>query len=213
MSTCTKEQFLKDIRNHVMKVIKDDGIHRHLLFKKPNGSEYWFEIVTWPGRLCIAGDMGDHVFARLSDMFEFFRTDRTEQEPLRINLGYWSEKLQATAKDGGFRKFSKEKFEANVRRRVEEYFDEEESAEVKEAVLQEIEDDVLPEADEGAHAAYTAAMGYSHEGSRFSMHDFYESNCDEYTYHFEWCCYAIAWGIRQYDEAKNLAAIRMVSNG
>ncbi len=190
-----------------MTVLRDDGLYRHLLFKQPNSSPYWFEIITWPGRLCISGDMGDHVFTRLNDMFEFFRTERTEKEPLRINLGYWSEKLQATAKDGGFRKFSKEKFEANVRLRVDEYFSDEESDEVKKAVIEEIEQDVLPEADNGSYAAYTAAIGYSHEGSRFSMQDFYEINCEEYTYHFVWCCYAIAWGIRQYDEAKKLAAV------
>ena len=33
------------------------------------------------------------------------------------------------------------------------------------------------------------------------MSDFFmDHTCEEYTYHFVWCCYAIAWGISEYDK-------------
>lgn len=37
---------------------------------------------------------------------------------------------------------------------------------------------------------------------RFEFTDFWEMDCTEYIYHFIWCCYALAWGIQMYDEAK-----------
>lgn len=113
---CTQDRFLKDAGSHVMTVIRDDGVHRHLRFRKapPAGSEYWFDLITWPGSLCIDGDMGTYVFRRLPDMFEFFCTDREYNEKrgrkLGINAGYWGEKLQATANHGGHIEFSKSDF-------------------------------------------------------------------------------------------------------
>jgi hypothetical protein len=31
---CTEDQFLQDAGSHVMTVIRDDGVHRHLRFRK-----------------------------------------------------------------------------------------------------------------------------------------------------------------------------------
>jgi hypothetical protein len=36
----------------------------------------------------------------------------------------------------------------------------------------------------------------------FEFSDFWEHDLTEYTYHYIWCCYAIAWGIAEYDKAK-----------
>ena len=63
--SCTEERFLKDAAAHQMEVLRDDGVNRHLRFKNPESSAYWFEIITWPGTLCIDGDMGTFVFRRL----------------------------------------------------------------------------------------------------------------------------------------------------
>jgi hypothetical protein len=41
-----------------------------------------------------------------------------------------------------------------------------------------------------------------HEGLQFHFQDLWESNFERYTFHFIWCCYAIAWGIKTYDESK-----------
>ncbi len=73
-------EFLKDVSAHVMRVIRDDGAHRHLRFAAPTSSIYWFDVITYPGELVITGDCGTYVFRRLPDMFEFFRTDREYME-------------------------------------------------------------------------------------------------------------------------------------
>jgi hypothetical protein len=85
-------QFARDTANHEMTVLHKDGLYRHLRFRHPDRSEYWFELVTWPGALAISGDMGGYTFRRLDDMFAFFRQSASHG----INPHYWSEKL-----DGG----------------------------------------------------------------------------------------------------------------
>lgn len=46
---CTEQDFLKDVREHEMIVIRDDGVNRHIRFKRPQEGAYWFDIITWPG--------------------------------------------------------------------------------------------------------------------------------------------------------------------
>ena len=84
------ERFAKDVADHQMTVLMDIGVYRHLMFKKPDRSEHWFEIVTTPGMLVIRGDMETWVFSRIPDMFNFFRGKDGE-----INADYWQEKLLA----------------------------------------------------------------------------------------------------------------------
>ena len=38
------------------------------------------------------------------------------------------------------------------------------------------------------------------------FHDLWERNCKEYSHRFIWCCFALAWGIRQYDAGKSQPA-------
>lgn len=82
----TREQFLEDVKDHRLTIIKDDGLYRHLRFKQPGTSNMFFDIVTWPGYLAYTGDMGSFVFTRIEDMLGFFRSKRGE---LGINTGYW----------------------------------------------------------------------------------------------------------------------------
>lgn len=35
MSECTEERFLKDVAQHEMTVLRDDGVSRHLRFQNP----------------------------------------------------------------------------------------------------------------------------------------------------------------------------------
>lgn len=213
--SCPEDQFLKDAAQHVMTVIRDDGVHRHLRFRKapPAGSEYWFDLITWPGSLCIDGDMGTYVFRRLDDMFEFFRTDREYLEhkgrKLGINPPYWGEKLQATANHGGHKEFSEEFFKEAVKSEFDAWVESEEpSDEVKAALWEELEDRVLSCASDGDVRAIDAAIAFEpdNDGVDFEMRDFWDHRLEDYTFHFIWCCYAIAWGVKTYDEAKGGAA-------
>lgn len=96
MTSCTFERFTKDVELHQLTVLKDDGLYRHLKVAKPNSNAMHYNITTWPGYLCISGDMGCFTFYRLTDMFEFFRST-----PGSINPTYWEEKVQAGAGHSG----------------------------------------------------------------------------------------------------------------
>ncbi len=216
---CDEKQFLHDAREHQMSILMDNGLYRHLRFKRPTGSAYWFDIVTWPGRLCISGDMGTYVFNRLEDMFEFFRTDRRDwsfnPNGLSINPGYWAEKIDAVDKHGDFKVFNPETFRKEIKRWFDEWVEHRQPEdddsqekitsfnEQKQELWEELELYVLGEADDGEDAAYRAASEFSCEAAKdFRLSDFYEVDCREYTFHYLWCCYAIVWGIQQYDAKK-----------
>lgn len=217
----TEQSFLKDVAEHKMIVLRDDGIYRHLRFKKPETGCMRFDLVTWPGYLAYSGDMGCYVFSRLNDMFQFFRTDREAQDldagqTLAINLSYWSEKLQAV--DGnrhaaGAEEFSEEKFARVINEyRVQWMRDLRELGACKDDrrdLWEAVESEVInADGDSGGHRKQCAAHDFSHRvaGRDFYFRDLFEHSFTDYTFRFVWCCYALAWGIQQYDNAANLKA-------
>lgn len=210
----TEADFLKDVAAHEMEVLRDDGVYRHIRFKKPGTGCMHFDLVTWPGYLAYSGDMGCYVFSRLNDMFEFFRTDREYLQrngrQLCINLGYWSEKLQAVdggRREGSAKEFSEEKFSRAV---IEDLITwirgnayrttKDERRELWDAVMSEV---IGADGDSGGYRKQTAAHDFSHfvnkDVGSFYFQDFWEHDLTEYTFRFVWCCYALAWGIAKYD--------------
>lgn len=103
------ERFARDTAGHQMTVLHDDGLYRHLRFKAPDRSSYWFDLVTWPGSLAVRGDVDGFMFTRLPDMFEFFRGKR-------INPAYWAQKTE------GGRDSTKSYSEERFCQLVKEYF-------------------------------------------------------------------------------------------
>jgi hypothetical protein len=120
MTELNVERFLKDVEHHEMTIMLDDGVFRSIRFAKPNDSNLHFTLTTWNGYLGYTGDMGCFVFSRMSDMFEFFRP-RNPESPLRINPGYWSEKIQATDWRGGHEEYSREAFTAELEEQVQSF--------------------------------------------------------------------------------------------
>lgn len=188
-SELTAEKFLADVKNHALTIIKDEDEFRHIVLGKPGTSSYRFALTTWPGYLCISGDMGCFMFSRIPDMFEFFRDSKGE---LKINRSYWAEKVQAENRHGGVKKFSSEIFMEKVKETLDES---DLSVKERKAILDEVGYDC--EHNE-ASLAYNSIR--RHGGKLFQ--DFYEVNCEEWDFCYEWCCYAIVWGIQQYDERK-----------
>lgn len=45
-SECDEARFLRDVERHEMTTIRDDRLDRHLRFKTPGTSCYYFDIVT-----------------------------------------------------------------------------------------------------------------------------------------------------------------------
>ncbi len=204
----TQLEFMGDVQSHTMKILRDDGAYRHLLFQQPENS--WlhrFEVVTWPGALCIRGDVGTYVFSRLTDTFEFFRSPMTSGDRLYINDGYWAEKLIATDCRGrnsdGVMRFDPDEFCDAVNRRYVEHarYNMRGRPEDRRSLRQALEDDVLAYANESEAKAMRAAGEFEHDG--FRLDDFWEVNCRRYTAQFIWALYAISWAIREYDRQKS----------
>ena len=186
----TVESFLRDVVHHRMTVLLDDRLHRHLRFAQPRSGNMWFELVTWPGHLCIGGDMGTWVFSRVPDMFTFFRNDKLE-----INHSYWAEKLQCGRSEA--QEFSAEAFGDGLLDQIKNHYGLE--GEKLQAVSDAVRREVL--CHDERHDLITAAADF--EGP----HEFKFDPCElprglVWTYRFTWCLYAIVWGIQQYDEFK-----------
>lgn len=201
-------QFLKDVDRHTLHVLRDEGLYRHLRFKRAGTMCMHFDIITWPGYLCYTGDMGAFVFTRLPDMLQFFR--RADDRRYRIDFRYWAEKCEAINKGDGIKKFSHEKFAATVKRVVLDWVREQgrdvasktERRELWDAVVSDV---LQVDGDASGHAQCQAAYDFSHvvnAGHVFRFHDSWEYNFDAYTQRFLWCCHALAWGISMYDEAR-----------
>lgn len=192
------ERYREDTADHVMTVELDNGVHRSLCFANPESFHAHFRINTWPGHLCITGDMGCFVFARLKDMFQFFRGDR-------INPDYWSQKLVGEDRDG-FQCYCDKTFAAAIRSDFDQWdFDDEET---KAAAWKEIEEDLLSRAEEFQQTgeAIQAAMDFRSLHTEHDFDDFYEHRLTKYTFRFLWACHAIVDAIRQYDELAKAAS-------
>ena len=199
--------FRKNTADHAMTIVHDDGLRRHLRFRKPGTYCYGFDVVTWPGHLAITGDMGTSVFARLDDMFEFFRSAESwkcdHPGELYVNTSYWAEKL--VANDGDARRYDPDLFRKEIKRRFDGYFDGEDltpAQEVAKAELWEsIEEEVLHDEDH-EYAANESVRNWentSAEFPEFAFNDFWEARLTDYTFHLRWRMYAIAHAVAAYD--------------
>ena len=160
---------------------------------------YSFEIITWPGWLCYTGDMGSYTFQRIEDMFEFFqmKSPRVTDDRLQINTGYWAEKVQAADKNGKIQEFSADVFRARLLEDIDGR-DYDNADEIKAALTAE----VLDEFDwQDEREAREMADRFEFNEKKV-FHDLWDYDFRSYTHHFVWCCYAIAWTIRQYDALK-----------
>ncbi len=212
------EQFRKDTASHVMEVVMDNGVYRHLRFRKPGTYCYGFDVMTWPDHLAITGDMGASVFSRLHDMLQFFRETPERHDRaggLFINPGYWAEKL--VANNGERLEFRPELFREYAKECFDEFVDshhEEDAAKPywSDRLWDQIEDEVLSISDD--HEDLRMALNAMHEfepngggGDDFRFHDAWEaaSSMQQHTFHFTWRLYAIAHAVKEYDALKTQA--------
>ena len=187
-------RFKEDTQSHELKILKDDGVYRHLRFGT-SCSFYAVYITTFPGHLVVTGDMGDYVFNRLNDMFEFFRGKD-------INAGYWGEKLVAEPRDSKFgKRWSEKAFKKAIKEYLSNNLDDfadldEEDSEKQNEVTAKIEREIENISCEEESYEWTRDF----ECNDFQFEGFYEYDCTEHTHHYIWVCYAIVEAIQQYDE-------------
>lgn len=56
------------------------------------------------------------------------------------------------------------------------------------------------------HVCVAAIWNFYHttsDGERFEFMDFFDGSMNRFTFRFLWCCYALAWGINQYDNYRS----------
>lgn len=205
--SCTFERFTKDTAEHQLKIHRDDGLFRHLTVQKPNTSNMHYHITTWPGYLCMSGDMGCYVFSRLPDMFQFFRG-----KPGEINPYYWQEKLQAGAGYDGARAISEEFDGDAYDQRMDQYLAD---------FIEDLDPNDTDEAEQIA-AATEAVNDFKNfredsewdvvsrinnwdrsDAGGLELDDFFEGRLDKLKFNYMWCCFAIVHAIVLYDAAKS----------
>lgn len=188
--TIDRDEFLKDVKAHAILVLRSNGAERHIRFKNPASSCYWFDLLTWPGALCIDGDCGTYVFKRTPDMFEFFRDGRGT-----INPAYWSEKVVSVSSTHDVKEFCEASFVQHAVETYRDYWrgtgrfaDQREGFEL-------LRDTVL-----GATSlAEMHSVLYDFEWRGFQFHDTWEWDPTRFSRSFLWNLHAIVWGIQQFD--------------
>jgi len=198
-----KGEFLEVVENHKMTIECDNGVHRSVYFADPDSFHGWFRLITWPGGLTITGDYGTFSFARITDMFKFFRTG---DEKLRINCSYWTEKLISTDRARGHEEFSIEGNRFHIQEAYRNYAKKEPNPDHREYAREALRDafDEAPESWEQLHAKLTYL---DNDSIRTELNDaLYDVSLDRLTTAYVWCLWAIAWGINQYDLAAKKAA-------
>jgi hypothetical protein len=195
-----KEAATREFAEHELTVVREDGVYRHLRCQKPSTYSYGFDIVTWPGHLTICGDIGDYTFARLDDMFQFFREGANHW---RINPGYWGEKLQGRVRGRTLgMEYSRHDYVQDVVewfRDTSEDMTEGDAAALHAAVMENLLDPWDSGWEHDESYAHQLLRDFQHEDIRIG--DSWEWSLQRYDTSFLRCCWAIVWAIREYDRA------------
>ena len=184
----SRDRFAEATAGHQMRVLHDAGLYRHLRFRNPDRGEYWYDLITAPGTLTITGDMGDFLFRRVEDMFDFFGRNSTT-----INGHYWAQKVVA----GITEEFDADLYKQNL---TQEFFD------VIDNLSHANRDDLWSDIEwlllsaGSTESAYQAMSDWS--DSRMPLEDSFETPVTSLSTTFLWCCWAIVAGISRYTDAK-----------
>ena len=197
----TQENFLEEVKNHELIVIKDEGLYRHIRFKSPETLNYYFDILTWKGYLCITGDIGTYVFSRVDDMFYFFVDENdVDLTNLKINTGYWAEKCVSESVFGnGIRQFSIDNFKESIKQAFEsETYEWDEK--IKKEAWEEVDNYFSWCDDEYSCVEYLRHFKPIEIDSehKICFNDWWEWNFEEKTHNYILCLYAIVWSIKKY---------------
>ncbi len=201
----TLEKFLEDVKGHTMDVRHGTDSYRHLVFSNNGSSNLKFEIVTFPWHLVYTGDMGTFVFRRLADMFDFFRP---KDGTYRKEFGYWHSKLTAVCSSDGAIQKSRKRFEVALRGYLPDPpepgdYGDDLSEKTREEINYEISRLLTLYDTYGFQRALQEACDFCvgpPERPLFQFSELWDHSFDEFTTRFEWCCWALQWGILLYDE-------------
>jgi len=194
MELCDDIRFAKDVEDFEVEVLMDNGIYRHIRCGNSDTIVHHFNIITWPGSLCISGDMGTYNFSRTKDMFNFFRGDK-------INPGYWAEKLTSICKLNDYREYCSSTNAKYIKDYFNDYWEDREDKSGKDECWEEIEDQILQFIEIDESTSREAVQDFQHNG--FEFVDAWEWHLTQSTYHYIWCLRAIVWAINEYDKIES----------
>lgn len=233
--------FARDVVRHQMRVLLDQGIHRHLQFRSSHSAfDSWFDLITYPGGLTVTGCRQSWTFRREYDMFGFFRAGG-----YRANPQYHAEKLQTPY--GAAKEYSKEAVFAYLADTLDQWQDDDPDRLME--YLEQLREFAADMRRRQAGAIGGARSVYSkprrpkrpltartlraqirqadedgdleHEqGARGLLYELEEQKVvsdtwewDLHDYHFDflWSLHAVCWGVKQYDTAVRSGAHRVRS--
>lgn len=196
MRPTTAEAAAKDIAGHELTVIHDAGLHKHLLYRNPASSEFWFTITTAPGTLTVHGDMGTYVFARETDMISWFLGSSWRGEP---NVDYWAEKCASTGGRRGLKEYSETALRQCIESALRDEIECEGLTVGEAAVLRHDATEFLHGYDLSDPPAYVE-LGRFTSGGRRPFSGSYEWDPYEYTYQYVWTAHTLLAALQAYRE-------------
>lgn len=209
----SRDRFKRDAKAHTMTVLHNEGLYRHLRLRNPapGRSEYWYDVVTWPGNLAIRGDFGQsYVFSVATDMFEFFAHHLHKDGSVEIDPQYWSEKLSSGDQS---RKYDDEVFKDDFREQARQmieggYIEEDQKDRFLAAIEEFFENEIY-------HDASTAIMSvesfefwnneehehshkYRNEAIRFEEPWEWINHSTAYEWSYLWACWGIMRAVKEF---------------
>jgi hypothetical protein len=207
--TEARRHFAKFSENHELTILHDDGLYRHLRVAQPGTGIYSWNIITWPGHLATSGDIANgYQFARLPDMFEFFRHPLQAGGEPYINDQYWAEKMPEVLQSRA-RVYSADLFRKTVEESASEWREELSPSE-RASLTAAIKRDILDEISDYEEADRALLDGFSWtapSGQTFGFTDTWDYSFRDYDYHLILTLLAISKGIRMYDNAKTVTTV------
>jgi len=183
-----------------MKIKMENGVYRHVYFGDPKTGNMSFSLVTWPGFLCMSGDMGEFVFERLDDMFHFFRagTEYRKSQKVWVNAGYWGEKLRAGSSPK--EDFDRDTFVRSMIRDFRESFPPGEPGRWE--TWEELKDELKWTDMESIEQVLQFAYDFRDWKGNKLFDVPYEWSSTVENSRFLWACHAISWGVNLYWNSK-----------
>jgi hypothetical protein len=217
----SRQRFDTEVRDHKMKVLRNDKVYRHLRFMNPRNGAYWFELHTGPHFLLFRGDGESYVFSNGDhDIFSSFRHSLRADGSIHPDPGYWTQKL-ASAEQA--EKWDTDTFSEDLEQHITDMVEQEIVPKKHEARLRaEVENDLMYEDLHSADLAIKALMEFEfyfderdHYDSKkqpdFTFEECWEwvTKCTEYDWWYLWALHGIVWGIGQYDRKFGRPGVRV----
>ncbi|MFB6776564.1 hypothetical protein ACFCX0_03835 [Streptomyces sp. NPDC056352] len=192
------ERFKRDTANHVMTVLHEDGVYRHLRFANPENGFGAFELITWPYNLVAKTGWTFHFdIDATPDMLDLFRNTAFSGE---INPSYWQEKVRAGRDE--IEDFCPNLFEQQVKQHVVDAI---RSGDAPRGIGAEVTRDIFEWGDITHEAGARAELNaFRYQGWTFG--ETWEWDFRDYTPGFLHTCRAIRRAVDLHDAARKAVA-------